>query len=83
MLARVWSASLVGIDAVKVGVEVDVAGGLPGIVVVGLPGTEVEEPGKRVASEVRLSVESLPLKGYCQLNRSKACLLRNCLIFKG
>ncbi|MBW4441114.1 MAG: hypothetical protein KME10_07755 [Plectolyngbya sp. WJT66-NPBG17] len=44
MLARVWSASLVGIDAVKVGVEVDVAGGLPGIVVVGLPGTEVQGP---------------------------------------
>ncbi len=29
MLARIWSAALVGIDAVKVGVEVDVSGGLP------------------------------------------------------
>jgi magnesium chelatase family protein len=41
MLARVWSAALVGIDAVKVGVEVDVANGLPAIVVVGLPDAAV------------------------------------------
>ena len=27
MLARVWSAAIAGIDAIKVGVEVDVAGG--------------------------------------------------------
>ena len=37
MLSRTWSASLVGLDAIKVGVEVDIAGGLPGVVVVGLP----------------------------------------------
>jgi hypothetical protein len=43
MLARVWSASIVGIDALKVGVEIDVSGGLPGIVVVGLPDTAVQE----------------------------------------
>lgn len=42
MLARVWSASIVGINAVKVGVEIDVSGGLPGIVVLGLPDTEVQ-----------------------------------------
>jgi magnesium chelatase family protein len=36
MLARVWSAAIVGIDAVKVGVEVDIAGGLPAMVVVRL-----------------------------------------------
>ena len=43
MLARVWSASIVGIDALKVGVEIDVSGGLPGIVVVGLPDIAVQE----------------------------------------
>ena len=43
MLAKVWRAALVGIDAVKVGVEVDISGGLPGIVVVGLPDTAVQE----------------------------------------
>jgi len=43
MLSRVWSASIVGIDAVKVGAEIDVSGGLPGIVLVGLPDTTVQE----------------------------------------
>ncbi|MGL4502429.1 MAG: magnesium chelatase domain-containing protein, partial [Planktothrix sp.] len=41
MLARVWSASIVGIDAVKVGVEVDISGGLPKIMVLGLPDAAV------------------------------------------
>jgi magnesium chelatase family protein len=48
MLARVWSAALVGIDALKVGVEVDISGGLPGVVVVGLPDTAVQESRERV-----------------------------------
>ncbi|GFE68248.1 hypothetical protein CFPU101_08580 [Chroococcus sp. FPU101] len=48
MLARVWSASILGIDAVKVGVEVDVAGGLPSITLVGLPDTAVQESRERV-----------------------------------
>jgi len=43
MLARVWSAAIIGIDAIKIGVEVDVSGGLPGIAVVGLPDTAVQE----------------------------------------
>jgi magnesium chelatase family protein len=48
MLARVWSASIVGIDAVKVGVEVDVSGGLPGIVILGLPDSAIQESKERV-----------------------------------
>ena len=47
MLSRTWSASLVGLDAIKVGVEVDIAGGLPGVVVVGLPDTAVQESRDR------------------------------------
>lgn len=62
MLARVWSASLVGIDAVKVGVEVDVAGGLPGIVVVGLPGTEVQESKERVRTAIKNSGFAFPMR---------------------
>jgi len=53
MLARVWSASLVGIDAVRVGVEVDVSGGLPGMVVVGLPDTAVQESRERVRAAIK------------------------------
>lgn len=53
MLARVWCAALVGIDAVRVGVEVDVSGGLPGIVVVGLPDTAVQESKERVRAALK------------------------------
>ncbi|MBR8828746.1 MAG: YifB family Mg chelatase-like AAA ATPase [Gomphosphaeria aponina SAG 52.96 = DSM 107014] len=53
MLARVWSASLVGIDAVKVGVEVDVGGGLPKTIVVGLPDTAVQESKERVKAALK------------------------------
>ncbi len=48
MLARVWSAAIVGIDAVKVGVEVDVSGGLPTTIVVGLPDAAIQESKERV-----------------------------------
>lgn len=62
MLARIWSASLVGIDAVKVGVEVDIAGGLPGIVVVGLPSQEVQESKERVRTAVKNAGFAFPMR---------------------
>lgn len=62
MLARVWSASLIGIDAVKVGVEVDVAGGLPGIVVVGLPDTAVQESRERVKTALKNAGYAFPMR---------------------
>ncbi len=62
MLARVWSAAIVGIDAVKVGVEVDVSGGLPGIVLVGLPDTAVQESRERVKAAMKNAGYAFPLK---------------------
>ncbi len=62
MLARVWSAALVGIDAVKVGVEVDVAGGLPGIVVVGLPDAAVQESKERVKAALKNAGYAFPMR---------------------
>jgi magnesium chelatase family protein len=62
MLARVWSASILGIDAVKVGVEVDVAGGLPKTVVVGLPDTAVQESRERVKSAIKNSGFAFPVR---------------------
>lgn len=62
MLARVWSASIVGIDAVKVGVEVDVSGGLPGIVVVGLPDAAVQESRERVKAALKNAGFAFPLR---------------------
>ncbi|PIG91163.1 YifB family Mg chelatase-like AAA ATPase [Gloeocapsopsis sp. IPPAS B-1203] len=62
MLARVWSASIVGIDALKVGVEIDVAGGLPGIVVVGLPDTAVQESRERVKTALKNAGYAFPMR---------------------
>lgn len=62
MLARVWSASLVGIEAVKVGVEVDVAGGLPGIVIVGLPDAAIQEARERVKAALKNAGYAVPMR---------------------
>ncbi|PSB04852.1 YifB family Mg chelatase-like AAA ATPase [Merismopedia glauca] len=62
MLARVWSASLIGIEAVKVGVEVDVSGGLPGITLVGLPDTAVQESRERVKAALKNAGYAFPMR---------------------
>ncbi|MEC4894550.1 MAG: YifB family Mg chelatase-like AAA ATPase [Oscillatoria sp. PMC 1051.18] len=62
MLARVWSASIVGINAVQVGVEVDVSGGLPKTTVVGLPDTAVQESRERVKAALKNSGFAFPLR---------------------
>ena len=62
MLARVWSASLVGLDALKVGVEVDLSGGLPGVVIVGLPDTAVQESRERVKAALKNAGFAFPLR---------------------
>ena len=62
MLARIWSASLIGIDALKVGVEVDLSGGLPGVVVVGLPDTAVQESRERVRAALKNADFAFPMR---------------------
>ncbi|TVQ63023.1 MAG: ATP-binding protein [Spirulina sp. DLM2.Bin59] len=62
MLARVWSATVVGIDAVQVGVEVDVSGGLPKTVLVGLPDTAVQESRERVNAALKNSGFAFPMR---------------------
>ncbi|AFY70672.1 Mg chelatase, subunit ChlI [Thalassoporum mexicanum PCC 7367] len=62
MLARVWSASILGIDAIQVGVEVDVNAGLPGIVVVGLPDAAVQESKERVKAALKNSDFAFPMR---------------------
>ncbi len=62
MLARVWSASIIGIDAVKVGVEVDISGGLPGIVVLGLPDAAVQESRERVKATLKNAGFAFPMR---------------------
>jgi magnesium chelatase family protein len=53
MLARVYSCAVIGLDGVIVDVEVDTAQGLPGMVIVGLPDTAVQESRERVQSAVK------------------------------
>ena len=63
MLARVVSAAVVGLDAVPIEVEVDIASqGLPSFTIVGLPDKAVEEAKERVRSAIRNSGADFPAK---------------------
>lgn len=60
MPAKVLSAALVGIDAVPVEVEADVAQGLPAFNLVGLPDAAVRESRERVRAAVRSAGIAFP-----------------------
>lgn len=60
MFAKVWSATLLGLKALQVAIEVDVAGGLPQTVVVGLPDTAVQESKERVRAAIKNSGFTVP-----------------------
>ena len=53
VLARVLSAALRGVEAALVRVEVDVTGGLPAFMTVGLPDSAVRESRERVRTAIR------------------------------
>jgi magnesium chelatase family protein len=53
VLAHVLSAALLGVEAVLVRVEVDVASGLPAFTTVGLPDSAVRESRERVRTAIR------------------------------
>lgn len=55
MLARCSSASIQGMDAHPVTVEVDLAPGLPGLQLVGLPDAAIQESRERVRAALRNS----------------------------
>jgi magnesium chelatase family protein len=62
MLARVLTASTLGIDAFQVQVEVDISRGLPSFSTVGLPDNAVKESKDRVRSAIKNSGYNLPAK---------------------
>ncbi len=62
MLARVWTAAILGINAIKVGAEVDVSGGLPKVIIVGLPDTAVQESRERVKSALKNAGFAFPTR---------------------
>jgi magnesium chelatase family protein len=62
MVARVFTGSLTGIDANKVTVEVDLAAGIPGLTIVGLPDTAVNEAKERIKAGIKNCGFPFPLK---------------------
>ncbi len=62
MLARVFSCAIIGLDGVVVEVEVDIGRGLPGITIVGLPDTAVQESRERVQSAIKNAGFPFPRK---------------------
>lgn len=63
MLAKVFSSAVVGLDAVPIEVEVDIASqGLPSFTIVGLPDKAVEEAKERVRSAIRNSGADFPAR---------------------
>lgn len=63
MLAKIVSGAVVGLDAVEVVVEVDIAAqGLPSFTIVGLPDKAVEESKERVRAAVKNSGAEFPAK---------------------
>ena len=53
MLARIFSCAVVGLEGVVVEVEVDYTNGQPGMTIVGLPDTAVQESRERVQTAVK------------------------------
>ncbi|HSX18580.1 MAG TPA: YifB family Mg chelatase-like AAA ATPase, partial [Candidatus Saccharimonadales bacterium] len=63
MLAKIISAAVVGLDAVPITVEVDIAAmGLPSFTIVGLPDKAVEESKERVRAAIKNSGCDFPAK---------------------
>src|SRR3990172_9526322 len=63
MLAKIISAAVVGLDAVPITVEVDIAAmGLPSFTIVGLPDKAVEESKERVRAAIKNTGADFPPK---------------------
>jgi magnesium chelatase family protein len=62
MLARVYSCAVIGLEGVVVEVEVDTGLGLPGMTIVGLPDTAVQESRERVQAAVKNAGIEFPRK---------------------
>lgn len=63
MLAKITSGAVVGLDAVAITVEVDIASqGLPSFTIVGLPDKAVEESRERVRAAIKNTGAEFPVK---------------------
>ena len=71
MFSRITSAAVLGIDAYKVEVEVDITSKLPAFMVVGLPDNAVKESRERVTSAIKNSGLPFP-QGKITINLAPA-----------
>ncbi len=62
MIAKTYTCSLLGVDAMLVEVEVDLASGLPGFATVGLPDNIVKESKDRVKAAIQNSGYPFPFE---------------------
>jgi magnesium chelatase family protein len=62
MLAKIAACGIWGLDGIIVDVEVDASQGLPGMAIVGLPDTAVQESRERVHSAIKNSNLEFPRK---------------------
>ncbi len=74
MLARVYSCAVIGLEGVLVEVEVDFGSGLPGITVVGLPDTAVQESRERVRAAIKNSGLFFPTRQRLIINLAPAAV---------
>ena len=75
MLAKLKTFALVGIDAIPVDVEVDVAAGLPKTILVGLPEAAVKESVHRIERALANLGFQRPT-GRCVINLAPTCCIR-------
>lgn len=61
-LAKINSASVIGLDARPIEVEVDILNGLPSLTIVGLPDKAIEEAKERVRSAIKNANLNFPVK---------------------
>jgi len=64
MISKIKSATLVGIDAILIDVEIDSKRGLPTEHIVGLPDTIIKESKARIKTAIRNSGFEYPLRQY-------------------
>lgn len=57
---RIRTATLLGVQAIPVDVEIDIGPGLPGISIVGLPDPSIQDARERVRSALRVSGFDIP-----------------------
>lgn len=76
MMTKVFSASIIGLSAMPIEVEVDISSGLPAVIVVGLPDTAVQEARERVKSSIKNSNAIFP-RNRVTINLAPADLPKN------